>query len=30
LLSGAALMALAALWSLRLAPDAGSEVSGKG
>ena len=29
LLCGAALMALAALWSLRLAPQAGSEVSGK-
>lgn len=29
LLAGAALMALAALLSLRLAPDAGSEVSGK-
>ncbi|APW40066.1 MFS transporter [Rhodoferax koreense] len=30
LLAGAALMALAALYSLRLAPDAGIEVSGKG
>ena len=30
LLCGAGLMALAALWSLRLAPGAGSEVSGRG
>ena len=30
LLTGAALMAVAAVWALRLPPDAGAEVSGKG